>query len=116
MATAKKLPSGSWRVRVYSHKDMNGKKVYESFTAPTKREAEIRAAEWANKRERRSRSDLSIKEALQGYINAKEGVLSLFPCALKTSQPCGFERFFIAIFGAFLPKIYSPLYKGFSRL
>jgi hypothetical protein len=75
MATAKKLPSGSWRVQVYSHKD-NGKKVYESFTAPTKAEAEMKAAKYAMQKKLRARYDLTVKDALEGYINAKEGVLS----------------------------------------
>ena len=76
MATAKKLPSGSWRVQVYSHTDNDGKKHRESFTAPTKREAEAMAAEWANKKDRRKRANLTIGEAIDGYIAAKEGVLS----------------------------------------
>ena len=76
MATAKKLPSGSYRVRVYSHTDPDGKKIYESFTAPTKREAEMLAAQWQNKKDRRIKSDLTVREAIEGYINAKEGVLS----------------------------------------
>ena len=75
MATAKRLPSGAYRVRVYSH-SKNGKKVYESFTAPTKREAEMMAAAWANKKDRRKQSDMTIGEAIAGYIRAKEGVLS----------------------------------------
>ena len=33
MATAKKLPSGSWRCRVYDYTDENGKKHYKSFTS-----------------------------------------------------------------------------------
>lgn len=76
MPTAKKLPSGSWNVRVYSHKDKNGKKIYESFTAPSKREAELMASEWNNKKGRRRIEDLTVYEAIEGYINAKEGVLS----------------------------------------
>ena len=40
MATAKKLPSGSYRVRVYVGASANGKKKYKSITAPTKKEAE----------------------------------------------------------------------------
>ena len=35
MATARKLPSGSWRIQVFDHKDVDGKKHYKSFTAPT---------------------------------------------------------------------------------
>ena len=76
MATARKLPSGSYRVRVYSHTDFNGKKVYESFTAPSKTEVELLASEWSNNKKRRSRTDLTVKEAIEGYIKAKEGVLS----------------------------------------
>ena len=52
MAKAKKLPSGNWRVLVYSHTDIvwqedgSPKKIprYVSFTDPDKREAEYRAA------------------------------------------------------------------------
>lgn len=75
MPTAKKLPSGSWRVLVYSHKE-NGKRKFESFTAPTKKEAELMAAEWKNGKRHHDRTELTVKDAIQGYINAKEGVLS----------------------------------------
>lgn len=81
MATAKKLPSGSYRVQVFSHKDENGKRHYESFTAPTKREAEQRAAEYIAHKDRLSRSDLTVSEALRGYIALKEKVLS--PSTIK---------------------------------
>ena len=76
MAKAKKLPSGSWRCRVYSYTDEDGKKHQESFTAPTKAEAEMMAAEYAANKKRRVRHDLTVGEAIAGYINAKEGVLS----------------------------------------
>ena len=46
MATAKKQKSGSWRVRIYSFTDQDGKKHYESFTASTKQEAEMMAAKY----------------------------------------------------------------------
>lgn len=46
MATAKKLPSGNWRVRAYIGEDENGKKLTKSFTAPTKKEAEFLAAQY----------------------------------------------------------------------
>ena len=49
MATAKKLPSGSYRVRAYDK--ATGK--YKSFTAKTKKEAELMAAEWLNSRSKR---------------------------------------------------------------
>ena len=37
---ARKLPSGSWRARLFLGEDEHGKKHYKSFTAATKREAE----------------------------------------------------------------------------
>lgn len=85
MPKAKKLPSGSWRCRVYSYTDADGKKHQESFTAPTKAEAEMMAAEYASNKKRRVRHDLTVAEALQGYITAKEGVLS--PSTIR-----GYER------------------------
>ena len=46
MATAKKLPSGSWRCLVYTGTDINGRRKYKSFTAGTKREAEYLATQY----------------------------------------------------------------------
>lgn len=78
MATAHKLPSGSWRCLVFSHFEyVDGKKKrrYESFTASTKREAEMLAATWSYDRKRRP-EDITIGKALDQYIDAKRGVLS----------------------------------------
>lgn len=50
MPKAKKLPSGNYRCRVFSHTDSEGKKIYKSFTAPTKRQAELLAVEWKIRR------------------------------------------------------------------
>lgn len=52
MATAKKLPSGNWRVRAYIGDDENGKKITKSFTAPTKKEAEFLAAQYLTENHR----------------------------------------------------------------
>lgn len=76
MPKAKKLPSGSWRCRVYSGKGPDGKKHQESFTAPTKQEAEMLAAEYAANKKRRIRHDLTVSEALDGYIKSREAVSS----------------------------------------
>ena len=76
MPKAKKLPSGSWRARVYSYTDADGKKHQESFTAPTKAQAEMLAAEYAANKHRRARHDITVGEAIDGYISAKEPVLS----------------------------------------
>lgn len=76
MAKAKKLPSGNWRVRVYSHTTPDGKKHYESFTASSKEEANMLASEFANSKKRKLTCDLNVAEAINGYITAKTNVLS----------------------------------------
>lgn len=71
MAKPEKLPSGSWRVRVY---DKNLKKQV-SFTAETKTEAELLAAEY--KAGLRSKpSEKTVGEAIDEYIKLKDNILS----------------------------------------
>jgi len=98
MATAKKLPSGSWRAQVYSHTELvfdeknkpvidkktgkqKAKRIYESFTSddPTsngKKEAEFSAAEFALNKNRQSKTNLTFGAALESYIASKENILS----------------------------------------
>lgn len=75
MATAKKLPSGSWRVRAYIGKDAEGNHIYKSFTAPTKKQAEFLAAEFLTKK-RALPESMTVGEAIDRYIASKDGVLS----------------------------------------
>ena len=70
MATAKKLPSGSYRVRIYD-KRINGTK---SFTASTKKEAERLAAEYLNTA--LPGEILTFREAAEQYIDIKSSTLS----------------------------------------
>ena len=72
MATAKKLPSGTWRVRLYIGQE-NGKSKYKSFTAATKREAERQAATYTAVN---SHTELTFGEAADRYIESKANVLS----------------------------------------
>lgn len=76
MAKAKKLKSGNWRVLVYEYTDENKKRHYKSITAPTKKQAEYQAAEYALNRKDESYEDLTLKEAYQRYIDSKSAVLS----------------------------------------
>lgn len=104
MATAKKLPSGSWRCQVYSHSvpvfDKNGspvidkktkkqkmQRIYESFTSddPSKRgkaEAERQAAEFQERREsnagrkKTQNGNITLKDAMKSYIEITTPVLS----------------------------------------
>ena len=87
MPTAKRLPSGAWRVRVYSHmtiEDGRKKQHYESFTADTKREAEAMAAEWAYRKSRPQ--NITVGEAIDRYITSKEAVLS--PSTIRGYRSC----------------------------
>ena len=71
MAKAKKLPSGSWRVRVPDGKNLEtGKPKYKSFTADTKKEAEYMAAEYAlTRKEKEKPKNLTVGEAIDRYID-----------------------------------------------
>lgn len=76
MASAKKLPSGSWRVNLYIGKTADGKRQYKSFTANTKKEAEYLAAQYNQLHIDVNRSEMPLKQAVEEYIKSKENVLS----------------------------------------
>lgn len=83
MATAKKMPSGSWRCLVFAgYEIVEGKKkrVYKSFTVtdPSKRgkkECERMAAEWSLTH-RDPGDNITVFDAVRQYIDIKEKVLS----------------------------------------
>ena len=90
MATAKKLPSGSWRCLVYSHTERTfdaksgtwkDKRIYESFTSddPSRRgkaDAERQAAEFQQDRDtnvsrkRQKNGNILLKDAMKKYVEA----------------------------------------------
>lgn len=70
---AKRLPSGSYRARATAV--INGQRIYKSFTAETKEEAEFLAATWATKKKRSSKNP-TLSEAIDSYINGRESILS----------------------------------------
>ena len=72
MATAKKLPSGNWRCRVY---DRTAGKT-KSFTASTKKEAELLAARYLNDLVPKPLTERSFGDCIDDYIRIKENVLS----------------------------------------
>ena len=73
---AKKLPSGSWRATIYDYTDSKGKEHYKSFTASTKSEAERMAAQYRTQKERYQNDDLTVAEAIDGFIKARKSILS----------------------------------------
>ena len=77
MASAKQLPSGSWRVRVYD----NELKKQISFTSQLegkagKNEAELMAREYLLNKRKKQEIGLTIEECLDKYISIKSNVLS----------------------------------------
>lgn len=77
MPTAKKLPSGSWRVRVFVGRDKQGKQVTRSFTAETKREAERLAAQFVTEQGKtHSAENATVRDCMREYIGIKEATLS----------------------------------------
>ena len=74
MAKAKKLPSGNYRCQVYDYTDQVGKRHYKSFTATTRKEAELYAI---NRKDPDDPvNDMTLAEAMDEYISMKSNVLS----------------------------------------
>ena len=76
MATARRLPSGNYRIRVYAGKDENGKDQYKSITAQTKKEAERRAAVYEYEADKKKKDGLTVGEAIDLYIKNGDHILS----------------------------------------
>lgn len=78
MPKAKRLPSGSWRVQVLVGRDENGKRIMQSITAGTKKEAEYQASlvimGLAEKKKKPEAATLS--DAIDLYIKKYDGLLS----------------------------------------
>lgn len=70
MPVAKKLPSGTWRCFAKS----NGERA--SFTAPTKKEAELLAVQWQNEMKATKSKGITVIEAAEQYIQNRSSVLS----------------------------------------
>lgn len=86
MATAKKMPSGNYRVLVFVGME-NGKRRYKSFSAPTKKAAEYAAAEWQLTHTTPTAHDrLTLGEAYDRYIESVSNTLS--PSTLREYKSC----------------------------
>lgn len=77
MATAKQLPSGSWRVRIYD----NDLKKQISFTSQLsgkagKAEAELMAREYQLGKKQKKEQGKTVGECIDDYILTKENILS----------------------------------------
>lgn len=80
MATAKKLPSGNWRVQVSLGTDpQTGKRIIQSVTACSKKEAEYEALQLQlrYKAAKAGTESMTLREAMEKYIESRSGVLSI---------------------------------------
>ena len=71
---AEKLPSGRWRAKLFLG-TVDGKKVFKSFTADTKRQAEMDAALYMHTSPNNDASG-TVQDLVEKYIEAKKAVLS----------------------------------------
>lgn len=78
MAKAVELPSGTWRVRVYAGKRPDGRKEYLSICANSEKEANYLASkyEYHHKEIVRDPANMTLGEAIDRYIESKDGILS----------------------------------------
>lgn len=82
MATAKQLPSGSWRVQIFVGSEMvNGKKknIYKSFTGKTKHAAELAAKRYAVDTEvyrKPEKQEMLFRDAMDLYIKNRTNTRS----------------------------------------
>lgn len=87
MAEAKKLPSGSWRIRIYD----NELKKQISFTSDLpgkagKAEAELMAREYQLGRKKKKEQGKTVGECVDEYIDLKENILS--PTTIAEYRRC----------------------------
>ncbi len=71
------LPSGNYRVQVLDYTDVDGKKHYKSFTAPTKAEAQFLAAEWKKQGRRKEAEADGLGSRNKVHRSKEERTVSL---------------------------------------
>ncbi len=97
MATAKQLPSGSWRVQVFAgYEEKDGKKraKYKSFTAAKKSEAELLAKQYivdVRVYKKPEKDEMLFKDALAEYIANRTNIRSTQTILKYKSMVEGFE-------------------------
>ena len=73
MPEPKETKAGTWRITIYDYTDSTGKQHQKTFTASSKREVKRLVKEY---QEGPKLADLTVGEAVKGYIDSKKNVLS----------------------------------------
>lgn len=91
MSRIEKLPSGTYRMRLYLGKDEAGRKIYKSLTAASRTELRALAAQYQS--EHRTPSGITVRQAMQGYIDSSSAELS--PSTIRGYKACmkAFEQY-----------------------
>ena len=76
MAKPKKLPSGQWRIQGYHKDNVTGEILRPSFTAPSKDEVRLMAAEWKASYDKSTPQKITVDECIARYIDSKRPTLS----------------------------------------
>lgn len=74
MSKPKKLPSGSYRIRVYIGRDSDGKQIFKSITAPTARECRALAEDY--QRAHRKPTGTTVEGALRLFMQESRPTLA----------------------------------------
>lgn len=84
MATAKKLPSGNWRVQ--ASVTVDGKTIKKSFTNSDKKKTELMALEWQNELYKINAEprQLTLEQIINRYIDNRRNILS--PVTIATYE------------------------------
>ena len=86
MPKAKKTKSGKYTIAVYDFVDSGGKKHYKRFTADTKKEAELLAAQYRSGHIREPVALKTLDKGLDEYINSRKNVCS--PATIRGYKSC----------------------------
>ena len=73
---ATRRPNGTWRATVFIGTDEHGRRKYKSFDAPTEDEADYLALTYKLGSGKKVREPVTLRAAMEAYINSKDGVLS----------------------------------------
>lgn len=73
---ATKLPSGNYRVRVEVGRDENGKRIWKSFTSPSKKKAELDAAQFQMIHVAPDDGKGTFRKAAESFLQSRGAVLS----------------------------------------
>lgn len=93
MSKVKQFPSGSYRAQVYLGKDETGKRKFASVTAPTKTQAELKAAQLKNERKSAQFHSMTVSEAVSRYPHSprwQRGAIANFAMPAYGRRKCLF--------------------------